>query len=148
MHQDGRDLEMTVLTGGTAWLTVYSNFSTTPGWRATITDDLTNPSQTGLKRMKLEVFFGRGTRKANNTAYTITYSGAPSFVETPTINYGSWTPGTSSVNTAASEAAIKSWSNGSFSYISWENGTTGNYNLGLIFTFEGFTTYDTGGGEQ
>lgn len=131
------------LTGGTAWSTMYTSFSTTPGWRATIIDDIENPSVAGLKRMKLEVFVGRTSRKTNNTAMSVTYSGAPTFYNTPNWTFGSWTVGSGTGNqlNAASEASITAWANGSFSYVPWENGTTGNYKIGMIFTFEGFTTY-------
>lgn len=140
------------LTGGTAWSTMFTNFSTTPGWRATIIDDLKDKysdpttgttSVEPLKRYRLEVYVGRATRTASNKTTTINTSAAPDFTSMPNVSFGSWTVGSGSGNqlNAATEASITAWSNDSFSYTTWENGTTGNYKLGIIFTFEGVTTY-------
>jgi hypothetical protein len=131
---------------------MYSGFSTTPGWRATIIDDLENKYSdptTGatsfrpLKRYRLEVYVGRTSRTAANKTTTVNISAAPDFTSTPNFSFGSWTVGSGSGNklNAATEGSITAWSNGSFSYTTWENGTTGNYKLGVIWTFEGYTTY-------
>ena len=132
------------LTGGTSWSSMYTGFSTTAGWRATIIDDLANPPVAGLKRYHLEVYVGRANRTASNKTANVTVSGAPEFYEIPQFSgIGSWTVGSGTGNqlNAASEISITTWSNNNFTYVSWENGTTGNYKLGLIFTFDGFTTY-------
>ena len=137
----------TILVGGTSWSDMYSGYSTTPGWIATITDDLntsiTNQEGEKLKRLHLEVFVGRTQRNAGRYSYTVPYKDAPQFYETPTYSFGFWTSGGSSMTgnqkNVSVECSILSWSNGSFTYCCYDHGTVGYWNTGMIFVFDGFT---------